>query len=38
MLQQFGPDARVDIDKALACEAMDVISRFAFGTDFGAIR
>jgi hypothetical protein len=38
VLQQIGPEATVDIDQALLCETMDVISRFAFGTDFGAIQ
>jgi fatty acid synthase len=38
VLEDIGPDASVDIDQALMCETMDVISRFAFGADFGAVQ
>lgn len=37
VLQRLGSAGSVDIDQALLCESMDLISRFAFGTDFGAI-
>jgi hypothetical protein len=38
VLEAMGPDASVDMDQALMCETMDVISRFAFGADFGAVQ
>lgn len=34
--EQLGANA-VDIDRALMCETVEVISRFAFGSDTGAI-
>lgn len=37
VLRRLGSAGSVDIDQALLCESMDLISRFAFGTDFGAI-
>jgi hypothetical protein len=38
VLETMGPDTSVDMDQALMCETMDVISRFAFGADFGAVQ
>lgn len=38
VLQGMGPDTSVDMDQALMCETMHVISRFAFGANFGAVQ
>ena len=38
VLEAMGPHASVDMDQALMCETMDVISRFAFGADFGTVQ